>query len=373
MPNYRKTVCHVTSAHKSADTRIYYKECETLVAAGYDVSLIVQHEKDDIIGGVRLLGLSKPKNRKDRMINTTRQAYKLALKCNAEIYHFHDPELILVGLCLKRKGKKVIYDIHEDVPRQILSKEWIAFPLRKAISWMVEKIENFAVKRFDFIITATEFIAKRFEFLNNPVVAIKNYPILSYDVPMCKRVPNNERKVCYVSSNLSLQRAILPIIESMKYVDADLILAGSMDQSVSEIVQKLDGWEKCTFVGFVDKEKVRSIMADSNIGLAIFSLEPNYVNALPTKMFEYMRESLPVVVTNIPILRKIIDKYDCGIYVNSLDPIDIATSINCLLDDPKRAVEMGKNGRRAIEDEYNWNIEAEKLLEVYKNVTDAGQ
>lgn len=280
-------VVHITSVHSIYDTRIFYKECKTLVGAGYEVTLVVQQDKDKEIEQIKIRGINTPKNRRERMLKTGRQVYKRALECDADIYHFHDPELIPVGLKLKSKGKKVIYDVHEDVPRQILSKQWIPLPLRRIISWAVERIENYAAKQFDCIITATDHIAQRFALLNNHVIAVKNYPVLIDDVPTSKNFSNRRKQICYISSHLSLVRAIVPIVASMKYIDAELIIAGNLDESVLEIIQKIDGWQKTRYVGFVDRKTVHSIMSSSRVGLAIFYPEPNYVNALPTKMFEY--------------------------------------------------------------------------------------
>jgi glycosyltransferase involved in cell wall biosynthesis len=367
MSTYHKKVCHLSSVHSVTDTRIFYKECKTLVNAGYNVAFVVQNDKDEVIDGVKIISINKPKNRKERMIRTTRQVYHRALEFDADIYHFHDPELIPIGLLLKHKGKKVIYDIHEDVPRQNLTKEWIPTRLRSPLSWIVEGLENYAAKRFDYIVTATDYIANRFSPLNKCVIAVKNYPVIIEGIS-ANMFSNRNRQICYISSHLSLGRAIVPIIESMKYIDAELIIAGKMDDSILDILQKFEGWKKTRYIGFGDKKKVHSIMNCSRVGLALFSLEPNYVNALPTKMFEYMMEGLPVVVTDIPILRKIIDKYNFGFYINSLKPEDIADRVNWLLNNPEVANEMGLRGQKAVKCEYNWSIEAEKLIDVYKQI-----
>lgn len=358
----------MTSAHAYNDTRIFLKECRALYEAGFDVSLIVQHDKDEVIDGVQILGLSKPKNRRERMLQTTRQVYKRALECDADIYHFHDPELIPVGLRLKRKGKKVIYDVHEDVPRQILSKQWIPVPVRKTISWTVERIENYAAKRFDGIVTATNYIADIFKLYNNNVFSVQNYPISEGPIlNQEKRILKNQ--ICYVSSHLSVERGIVPIIEAMKNIEARLILAGQMDQGVYELITGLEGWEKTEYIGFVDQEEVQKIMSESKAGLVIFSLEPNYVNALPTKMFEYMRAGIPVVVNDIPILREIIDKYNCGICVTPMSVTEIADAVNWIILNSEKAAEMGERGQYAVEVEYNWAAEVNKLLGFYNNIT----
>ena len=155
-------VCHLTSVHRPFDTRIFYKECRTLAQAGYEVVPVVTHDKNDVIDGVRIKGVPKPKNRRERMTKTVWQVYKAAVAENADIYHFHDPELIPVGIMLKLKGKKVIYDVHEDVPKQILTKYWIPSFLRRAASASASLFEKIGSKFFDGIVAATQTIADKF-------------------------------------------------------------------------------------------------------------------------------------------------------------------------------------------------------------------
>lgn len=364
----RKIVCHLTSAHLLSDTRIFYKQCRTLAGAGYQVSLIAQNDRDEVLDGIHIKGITKAKNRRDRMLNLTKQVYNRALECDAHIYHFHDPELIPIGLRLKRLGKTVIYDVHEDVPRQILSKSWIPSPLRNTASNLTERTENFAAKKFDAIVTATDFIADRFRVLNDNVVSVQNFPqIMERPTQLKPTIPKNQ--ICYISSHLSIERAIVPIVESMKYIDAELVLAGRMTDSVRETVESIDGWAKTIYLGYVNQEQVRVIMRESKVGLALFALEPNYVNALPTKMFEYMREGIPVVVTDIPILKHIIEKHECGVLVSNLDRVDISDAVNLLLTDDNKLSEMGARGRNAVDTEYNWGVEADKLLKLYSELS----
>ena len=274
----RNLVCHLTSAHLPSDTRIFYKQCKTLARASYQVSLIAQNDRDEERDGIHIKGISRPRNRLDRMLNLARQVYRRAVECDADIYHFHDPELIPVGLRLKRQGKKVIYDVHEDVPRQILSKSWIAEPLRRAISWTVEKLEDYAASRFDAIVTATEYIAKRFRELNGNVVAIHNYPINS-DIVTDYSGLNKRRQICYISSHLSIERAIVPIVESMQYIDAELILAGRMTESVRMLVENLNGWGKTLYIS---SDCSNNNKCSSRAGIAIFFIRIQfYVNVLP--------------------------------------------------------------------------------------------
>jgi len=94
----------------------------------------------------------------------------------------------------------------------------------------------------------------------------------------------------------------------------------------------------------------------------------SYVNAQPTKMFEYMSGGLPVIASDFPVYRKIVESADCGLLVDPLNPAAIAEAIVWLMQNPSRAYEMGQNGKRAIADRYNWEREAESLVATYEEL-----
>ncbi|MBU1912723.1 MAG: glycosyltransferase, partial [Candidatus Omnitrophica bacterium] len=158
-----KKVCILTSSHSPFDSRIFHKEAKTLAANDYKVALIVQHDKREIVDGVEIFPLPISRKRYKKMTVGVWKAFLLGLKQKADVYHFHDPALIPVGIALKLFGKRVIYDVHEDVPKQILSKEWIRSAyLRRVISFVFNIFEQFSTIFFDRIIAATPEIAKKF-------------------------------------------------------------------------------------------------------------------------------------------------------------------------------------------------------------------
>jgi hypothetical protein len=116
--------------------RIFHKECKSLARAGYGVTLIAPHDRDEVVDGVRIRAVAKSKSRIERMTRGVARVYREAVRQEAEVYHFHDPELIPVGVLLKARGKKVVYDIHEEYPTKVLSKYYLPRWLRPPLAWL---------------------------------------------------------------------------------------------------------------------------------------------------------------------------------------------------------------------------------------------
>src|SRR5262249_17527991 len=102
-------IVHLTSAHPRNDIRIFLKQCRSLVSGGYNVALIVADGLgNEVRDDVQIIDVGRPRGRIDRMLNTTRRVQQAAVSTMADLYHLHDPELLPIGLQLKRKGKRVI-------------------------------------------------------------------------------------------------------------------------------------------------------------------------------------------------------------------------------------------------------------------------
>jgi glycosyltransferase involved in cell wall biosynthesis len=102
----------------------------------------------------------------------------------------------------------------------------------------------------------------------------------------------------------------------------------------------------------------------------LVTLKPlvNYLDSLPVKMFEYMEAGIPVIASNFPYWKSIVEPIDCGICVDPQDPEAIRKAILELVNNPVKAHEMGKKGREAIWTKYNWSIEEQKLLSFYQRM-----
>ncbi|MFC2947714.1 glycosyltransferase family 4 protein [Virgibacillus sediminis] len=365
-------ICHLTSVHSYTDIRISIKECTSLVKAGFEVHLIAPNTQEENLNGIHVHGVMNTyKGRINRVKNFTNDIYQKALEVDAEIYHFHDPELIPSGLKLKKKGKKVIYDVHEDVPRQIASKHWIPKYLRKSISIGFEKYENRSVKKLDALVTATPHIEQRFLSYSSNIKNVNNYPVMEeLYIPDSETLLRKEKSVIYVGG-ISKDRGSVNTVKAIGNTDATLKLAGRFaNQNEKAILEELDEWENVNFLGFIDRKEIKSELETSMVGIVVLEPRVNYIDSLPIKMFEYMATGLPVIASNFPLWKEIIEGNNCGICVDPLNVEEISKAIQWIIDHPVQAKEMGQNGRKAVETQYNWESESRKLLNLYEKLSE---
>jgi glycosyltransferase involved in cell wall biosynthesis len=369
MERKKTKVCHFSSVHRSDDVRIFLKECSSLADAGYNVYLVTANSQTEIVNNVNKIGVENvTTNRFTRMLSTSKAVYKKALELDADIYHFHDPELLPYGLKLKRKGKKVIYDAHEDVPKQILGKFWIPSVLRKPIAFLFKTYENYVVKKLDFVFTATPFIRDRFILVNKNSVDINNFPLLS-ELQENSNWESKAQKVCYIGG-LSKIRGIEEVMDAMELLpETQLEMAGKFSpESFGNLIREKNAWKNVTEYGFVNRAETAKIMASCKAGIVTFLPLPNHVDAQPNKMFEYMSAGIPVIGSNFPLWKDIIEKNKCGICVDPTQPKEIAKAIGTIFQNDADAQKMGENGRKAVLETYNWGIESEKMLGIYDGI-----
>ncbi|KGP76228.1 glycosyl transferase [Desulfosporosinus sp. Tol-M] len=362
-------VCQFTSVHPYKDTRIYLKECATLAARGYEVHLVAPDAPEQVINGIHLHSAATPSGgRLSRMTKTVWAVYQKVRALDADIYHFHDPELLPVGLLLRWNGKKVIYDSHEDVPRDILMKTWIPASLRFLISRVYEVFENFAAKRMSYVITATPFIQKRFAKITPNSKAVNNYPILDELEYGSQDWDQKERAVTYVGS-ITAVRGIAEMVKAIGQTDAKLLLGGKFSPpQLREEIRTLPGWERVEELGQIGRTEVARIFSLSRAGLVLLHPGPNHTDAQPNKLFEYMSAGIPVIGSNFPLWQEIIEGNNCGLCVDPLDPAAIAKAITWLTDHPAEAMAMGENGRKAVTENFNWDAEGKTLITIYEGL-----
>jgi glycosyltransferase involved in cell wall biosynthesis len=370
---HQPKVVHLTSVHTAFDVRVFHKECKSLARAGKHVVLIVPHERDEVVDSVEVKGIRTSGGRFVRMTRTAWHLYREALRQDGDVYHFHDPELIPLGLMLAAHEKTVVYDIHEDAPADILHKDYIPRSLRLPLRWSVQKLEDAACRRFSGLIAATPPIAERFYSINQNTVVVRNFPILDEFVPTVV-VPWNRRApaVAYIGS-ISERRGIREMLQALALLPsaspAQMMLAGPFSPTdLRTRLEILPGWARVQYQGVLGREAVANLLSRVRLGLLVLQPEPNFVNAMPIKLFEYMAAGIPVIASDFPLWRQIIGDAGCGLLVDPQDPQAIARAMEYLLSHEAEAEAMGRRGREAAFKIYNWDSEERILLRFYSEL-----
>lgn len=361
-------IAHLTSAHPRYDTRIFLKMCSSLANHGHTVSLVVADgKKDEIRNEVRIFDVGASIGRLDRIRNVPGRVLSQALTLNADVYHLHDPELIPIGVKLKRLGHRVVFDSHEDVPKQMLSKPYLNKPALWFFSRAFLVYEALACAKLDGVIAATPYIRNKFLSINPNTVDINNFPMLG-ELAADVEWGDKQAEVCYVGSIAKI-RGIAELCQAMGLVQTNtrLNLCGGFSETAFErSVKGVPGWQRINEFGFLGRSGVRDVLSRSVAGLVTLHPVINYIDALPVKMFEYMSAGIPVIASDFPLWREIIQGNDCGLLVDPLDPAAIAKAIDYLMCNPAKAQLMGANGRKAVNERYNWAIEEQKMLAFYE-------
>ena len=362
-------VCHMTSAHAPEDERVFFKECMSLAANGYETYLVARgnsYEKN----GVHIIGVGEiPTSRRKRMTKGARKVYDVAKALDADIYHFHDPELLPYGLKLQKAGKRVIFDSHEDTAQQVMEKTWIPAIVRVPIYRTFVAYQKHICRQLDAVISVTPHICDSFRPFSKRVEMITNYPELE---PMPARMAGQPNKICFAGGITEqwCHREILSALE--RCPDCSYVLCGDLDSDYGESLQQMSGWKKVNYVGRIPHEQVHALLGTCGIGMSLLKPGRNTGFQLGTmgntKIFEEMMAGLPIVCTDFLLWREFVDRYHCGICVDPENVDEIASAIRYLLDHPEEARQMGENGRRAVKEEFNWGVEEKKLLALYKEI-----
>lgn len=360
-------VCHITSAHDSTDGRIFDKECVTLSNDDrFDVVLVApgmcRTEKK-----VKVIGIGeRPSSRFKRMFLFTKKAYKTAMEVDADIYHFHDPELLSVGLKLKKKGKLVIYDSHENTVEQIRIKKYLPAWIRNVVAQVYSLWEKYVCKKIDTVIFPCLVNGENpFKDRCRETVFLDNFPYLAEFSNIKKEKPVYD--LCVIGS-LTEERGITKLLQACKIAKAKVALAGNFSPAEYEEELRNGGlFENVEYLGPCNRGQVLEIYSKSKLGASTILPVGQYpsIYNLPTKVYECMAMCLPVIISNFPFPKEVMKTYPFGICVDPTDSDAIAENIIKLLGDPQLCVDMGKMGRKAIEEKFNWEKESQKLIQLY--------
>lgn len=369
-------VCVLSSVHPCFDVRIFEKEARSLSQAGYDVTLAaIADFEEKLVEGIRVLGLPQPKTKALRPLNWFR-LIRIALREKADLYHFHDPELLLVASLTKLlTASPIIYDVHENYPQDILTKEWIPGALRQAVSKIFEVFEDNMVKFMDGVLVVNEHLEQRFRGKSR-VITVSNYSRTDlFAGEQLDSEDSEDRLTPYFvyAGRVSDDRGIYECVQALERLrdeKAQLLCAGRIGHvSNQELRWLLDAGEsdqRFRYLGLLPYEDIPALLSRAVAGLLCFRATPNNVLGTPNKLFEYMSAGIPVIASDFPFIRQVLLDAECGLLVRPDDVQEISQAMAHLLDNPDDAQRMGRNGLRAVKERYNWEVEEKKLLALYQ-------
>lgn len=347
------------------------KECRSLASEGHCVSLVVadglgDEEKD----GVKIYDIGKPKNRIERIFSSTKKVRNKASSLDAAIYHFHDPELLFTGKSLVRKGKKVIFDIHENVGEQIMIKEWLPYPFRKLISWCYNKIESNICRKLSALIVPQPIMVPKFETYNSNTFLVENFPFFSGNALGGNNTDEVSKIICFHPGSLMEDRGLMNMINAFEHLDSnyELHLAGAIQDETLEKCKTLKGWNRTVFHGKVHFNDVLELYKKTSIGLILYNNVGQYYLSYAVKLFEYMSYAIPVIMPNFGEWVGFNEENECGINIDPTNSEDVAKAIQMLASNPEKAAKMGQNGYDAIANIYNWDNAFGRLKKCYQTI-----
>ena len=364
-------ITHITSAHSRESTRIFHKMASSSVNFGHEVSIVVADgKKNEVKNFVSFYDVGRFNNKYIRFLLSSLKVVIKAKSLDADVYHLHDPDLLLWALLLRGRGKKVFFDAHEDYPLQILHKHYINRYLRTVFSRAFQILQTFVCKRLYGVIGATPIISKKFDHFIFRTIDIKNYPLRSEFNLVFSPSKSLERS-CFTSvyvGGITSVRGIKEVVMAHELLNEEfsLKLAGKfLEPNLQDILQSMPGWSRVEYKGFLSRVEIVSLLKETNCGVVTLHPTANYIDALPIKMFEYMAAGIPIIASDFPILKSIVEKYNCGLLVDPLDSVSISQAIRFLSDNPSTAKQMGENGKRAFDTDLNFDSEAIRLNDFY--------
>jgi glycosyltransferase involved in cell wall biosynthesis len=378
MSSNKLRIILLSSVHSTNDHRIYYKEARSLIKK-YPVLIVAPLKNNGVLTNIEYKRIAYISNRLFRIVYNI-ILIKTISALKPYVIHLHDPELLPLGLVCKYIFKtKIIYDVHENQHLDILQKEWLPLSLRKIILWIYKKIEGFVLNRADGIVLAEDSYREIYKKYKN-VEIVRNYPTLErerYEPPV-KAVSQDQIHLGYVGSVQRIRGILemLKVVASIKHtfkknVILDIVGPFETEQLLREArthARDLHIADAVNFHGGMTHGKALERLQDLDLGLILYHPLPTHERILPVKLYEYMMMKKPVIATDIALWHTVIQKHNCGIFVDPFDEYAAAKAIVTLCENPETIKQMGENGFNAIVQEYNWETQERNLFALYEKV-----
>ena len=288
------------------------------------------------------------------------------LKSKVDVFVSNDLDTLPANYLASRiKRKPLVYDSHEyftEVP------ELIGRPVVKAIWTWLEKL---LVPKVDAAYTVCDSIAEVYRDLYKvEFKVVRNLPVCS-QVEKMEHPEDSESqpKVILYQGALNLGRGVGTAIRAMKYLEGvELWLAGDGDltSQLKELVVEMKLESKVKFLGRLPLHRLHEVTRQADLGISLEEdLGLNYRFALPNKLFDYIQAGVPVLVSNLPEMRHIVDHYQIGTIAETYQWKAVSELMKTALFDEEKRYGWKQNLPKAA-NELCWENEEDVLRQLYE-------
>jgi glycosyltransferase involved in cell wall biosynthesis len=365
-------ICFLANGLKRNDPRIFWRKARSLYKEGYEVTIIASDcKKNEIVEGIKIIpsGFTSL-NRWQRILSSKKCFLLRALEIDADIYQISEPELISVGIQLLKQKKIVVYDMRENYPSLIYTKDYLPKVIRPLVSFALEIYMSKSLKKFNAVFAVTPHIVDyiKLRWKCKDVYLVTNYPIVDYHYKLSFEEYSARKNIlCYIGSvyRISRQEITFEALENIPILQ--YIIAGKIPLDYEVELKELPYWNKVEFIDGISKSELSKLYQRFTIGNSLrdFTVTGDKKGSLGViKIFEYMEAALPIICSNVELWKNIIEKYNCGICVDPNNSDEIYKALLFMIENKEKSYLMGQNGRKAVLEEYNWNSQAAEYINV---------
>jgi glycosyltransferase involved in cell wall biosynthesis len=338
----------------------------SLAEAGYEVYLLASAPEDGQIEGVRIVALPVFRSRLRRMLLGPLAVLRALLRLRPDLVHVHDPELIPLAIAWRLvRRTPTVYDSHEDLSKQVLGKPYVKPWLRPVFVRLARTVEAAADRFLDAVVAAEPLIAGNYR--RAPVFLVQNFPWLR-DFPESSPVDLASRSVIYVGG-IAEGRGAREMLEAVEQSEtgARLRLAGPiMSPALRGEIERRDAVVE--YLGYLPASDIPRLLNASSVGLVVLHPLPKYLEAQPTKLFEYMAAGRPFIASDFPSWRRLLGEINCGVFIDPKDVSALRAAIDYFLTHPEEAAAMGLRGRVAFEERFTFETQVAHLLKLVETL-----
>lgn len=358
-PETKRSIAVISTVHATYDTRIFYKQIDSLRRCYHVIYL-------SPVSGAPEQDWIVPLYKSSSKLGRLRTHLSLIMRLRsikADLYLLHDPELLPLGIVMSALGKRIVWDMHEDTYNDILTKSYLAPAMRRQVARAYMFLQSLAYRVLKGFILAEDSYSHYFVGSTKTCV-VHNYPLLNR-LSEVGEVVKQPASLVYIGS-IAVNRGVYQLLETVAKLTTRipavrLILIGpfadsALEQKVRILIRERGIENNVEIRGPIKNLEAYPVVAQCMVGMALLLPEPNYTKSLPTKMFEYMALGLPVVVSDFPLWKGIVERDEAGFALDPRDTDAVSEAIHSILTDEKRYSALSRNARKAAS-RYSWETE----------------